>query len=94
MKKPPFLLTLLFTSLASLFLLTTSEPEANGQAVDGKAMILETDIEPSAVETIGNGKLLLVANDKQPDLLIVDAETGVIAGHRLSIGAAVSVNPK
>ena len=93
MKRLPSLLTLCITSLAGLLLLTTSELKANGQ-VAVKAMILQTNIEPSAVEPIGNGKLLLVADDKQSDLFIVDAETGVIAGHRLSIGKAISTNPK
>jgi hypothetical protein len=90
MKRLPFLLTLCLTST---FLLTTSELRTNGQAVALKGTIFETNIEPSAVEPIGNGKLLLVADDKQSDLFIVDAETGVIAGQRLSIGKA-STNPK
>ncbi|HKY28620.1 MAG TPA: hypothetical protein VJM12_11840 [Pyrinomonadaceae bacterium] len=94
MKRLPFLLTLCITSLAGPFLLTISELRANGQAVAVKAVVFETDIEPSAVEPIGNGKFLLVADDKQSDLFIVDAETGAIAGHRLSIAKATSTNPK
>ncbi|HWE39455.1 MAG TPA: hypothetical protein VG406_23085 [Isosphaeraceae bacterium] len=41
---------------------------------------VEGVIEASAVEPIGDGKLLLVAHDKQPGLRVVEASTGRLVG--------------
>jgi hypothetical protein len=38
----------------------------------------DKNVEPSAVESIGNGSLLLVADDKSEDLIVVEAATGRI----------------
>src|SRR4051794_7312966 len=52
----------------------------NGQ-VDGK-------IEPSGAEPIGDGKLFLVADDKTPGLVLVDAGTGARVGSPLKVPGA------
>jgi hypothetical protein len=73
---------------------TVTRSNVDGPQLDVKPIPFQTEIEPSAVEPIGTGNLLLVASDKHPDLLIVDAQTGVISEHRLSIRDAGLPNPK
>ena len=68
--------------------------KAQGFAVQGEPTAFETDIEPSAVEPIGTGKFLLVANDKHAELLIVDAQTKAIADNKLSLLSPDAGNPK
>ncbi len=49
---------------------------------------LDPKIEASAVEPIGEGSLLLVADDKTPGLVVVDRRTGRRVGSPLSLGQA------
>lgn len=61
---------------------------AQGVIVQGRVLLPFKNpegIESSAVEPIGDGTYLLVANDKTPELLIVKAATGEITKPYLSI---------
>jgi hypothetical protein len=65
----------------------TAQPTAGHDGVDRK-------IEASAIEPIGDGSLLLVADDKTPGLVVVDAETGFRKGEPLSLGDFGPIAPK
>ena len=66
-----------------------TNPPAGREATDPK-------LEASAVEPIGDGTLLLVADDKTPDLVVVETATGRQTGQKLSLGklAAGPIAPK
>jgi hypothetical protein len=62
--------------------------------VDGK---VDTVIEASGVEPIGDGRRVLVAHDKLPGLYVVDAATGRVVGPPLTSAkfpAASKIGPK
>jgi hypothetical protein len=94
MRKFPLSLTICLLGLTSLCFFTGIVPGVRGQEIAVNTTSFGTSIESSAVEPIGSGKFLLVANDKEADLLIVQAETGIIANNRLSIQDSNSGNPK
>lgn len=61
---------------------------AQGVIVKGRVLLPFKNpegIESSAVEPIGDGTFLLVANDKKPELLVVNSATGEITKPYLSI---------
>jgi len=64
-----------FLGVVGFCFINRVEPSAIGQGIDVHAMAFDTDIEPSAVEPIGDGKLLLIANDKDQSLLVVNSQT-------------------
>jgi hypothetical protein len=56
-----------------------ANPTPGREAADPK-------LEASAVEAIGDGSLLIVADDKTPDLVVVESATGRQTGQKLSLG--------
>lgn len=66
---------------ASLPIPCLLSPAATG--VSGR---VDEALEASAIEPIGAGRLLLVAHDKRPELLVVEAATGLRVGRPLTCG--------
>jgi len=82
MKKPQRICNLTIFALVLFFIVSNTRGQ-NIRIDDEKTSMTFTgavseEIEPSAVAVIGNGKYLLVADDKTQNLFVVEAETGKI----------------
>jgi hypothetical protein len=90
MKRTPLISTLSVCSLAGFCFLACIATSIRAQGVNVQGRVLlpfknPEGIEASAVEPIGDGTYLLVANDKKSELLIVKAATGEITKPYLPI---------
>ncbi len=75
--------------VASFGFITSMTAVVHAQEISGSGPVMffkdHPTIEPSAVEPIGDGTYLLVADDNTKDLLIVEKQTGKIVAPKLEI---------
>jgi hypothetical protein len=74
----------ILTTPASAQTLRLEEASLPTPMVEGNNGKLNTVVEASAVASMGDGRRFLVAHDKAPELLVLDAATGRILGEPIS----------